>query len=60
MTWDTSVELTSGETLPESCLGFWVSDGLGGGWVIYATAKAGELEPGTAIWDAVFSLEVTG
>ena len=56
--WTAEVELTSGELFSQDMLGFWVSDGAGGGWIIIAAAEEGGLASGSEIWDAVFSFKI--
>ena len=58
ITWDTEVAMQDGSQLPLSSLGFWLDDGKGGGWTLIATAKRGQLEEGSELWNTVFSAKL--
>lgn len=57
ITWETGVALKNGSELPLSVVGFWIGNGQGGGWTLYATAPRGELES-SGLWDLVFSARI--
>lgn len=55
MTWSTSVTLPDWTEVPMDAAGMWLGNGSGGGWVMTATAPAGELAEGRPLWDTLFS-----